>query len=334
MSAATVDPHDNASSKDGAVAQYWSSYCELAGLPPQTPYQAWYFGNSAAMAHELVELVLRGPKRATASLAWYNDEHPDVAPIPHGYSVVTEFDGTPRAVIRTAQLDRVPFHAVDAQFAWDEGEGDRTLPDWRDGHLRYFTPWMQSLGRTFTEDMAVDLERFELLYPFEAALNPVDCGPRVVPGYLPGLYGRLLELHGTYYTAYGFGSRFEAALAPDMGAFAARFDPARDGLWAAADKGSIHGAIAIDGSEAPGLGHLRWFLLDDALRGQGVGQRMLDRALAFCRDRGQRQVYLTTFAELHAAAHLYATRGFKLVAERETRHWRPAMREQRYELQL
>ena len=61
---------------------------------------------------------------------------------------------------------------------------------------------------------------------------------------------------------------------------------------------------------------------------------MLDRALAFCRDRGQQQVYLTTFAELHAAAHLYRTRGFQLVSERDTQHWRLGMREQRYELHL
>ncbi len=61
---------------------------------------------------------------------------------------------------------------------------------------------------------------------------------------------------------------------------------------------------------------------------------MLDRALAFCRDSGQRQVYLTTFAELHAAAHLYRSRGFKLVAERENAALAPGMREQRYELQL
>ena len=96
----------------------------------------------------------------------------------------------------------------------------------------------------------------------------------------------------------------------------------------------MHDALGSDGSEAPGLAHLRWFLLDDALRGTGVGQRMLDRALAFCRDRGMRQVYLTTFADLHAAAHLYRSRGFALVGERETRHWRLGMREQRYELQL
>ena len=333
-SAAPDAAGDNAVRKDGAVAAYWANYCELAGLPPQTPYQAWHFGNSARMAHELAELVLRGPKRATASLAWYNDAHPDVAPVPHGYSVITEVDGTPRAVLRTVQIDRRPFHAVDAQFAWDEGEGDRTLPDWRDGHLAYFGPWMATLGKRFADDMEVDLERFELLYPFDAAMHPVHCGPRIVPGYLPGVYGRMLELHGSYYTAYGFGSRFEAALAHDMGAFAARFDVARDGLWVATDKGCIHGAVAIDGSESPGLAHLRWFLLDDTLRGQGVGQRMLDRALAFCRDTGQRQVYLTTFAELHAAAHLYRSRGFELVGERDTRHWRPGMREQRYELQL
>jgi uncharacterized protein YhfF/GNAT superfamily N-acetyltransferase len=334
VSAAAADPNFNAVRKDGAVAKFWTAYCGLAGLPTATPCQTWYFGDTPALAHELVELVLRGPKRATAGLAWFNDEHPDVSPVPHGYSVITEFDGSPRAVVRTAQLDRLPFHAVDASFACDEGEGDRTLADWRDGHQRYFTRWMESIGRRFNEDMEVDLERFELLYPFDLALNPVDCGPRIVPGYLPGAFGTLLALHGSYYTAYGFGSPFEASLAREMGAFAARFDPGRDGLWVAVDRGAIHGAIAIDGSEAPGLGHLRWFLLDDSLRGKGLGQRMLDRALRFCRDAGERRVYLTTFAELLPAAHLYRSRGFRLVGERDTCHWGRKMREQRHELEL
>jgi len=56
-------------------------------------------------------------------------------------------------------------HAVDAHFAWDEGEGDRTLADWIDGHRRYFARECARLGRIFREDIPVMLERFELLYP-------------------------------------------------------------------------------------------------------------------------------------------------------------------------
>jgi uncharacterized protein YhfF len=79
--------------------------------------------------------------------------------------VVTEFDGTPRAVIRTAWLDTRPFQAVDAQFAWDEGEGDRTPAHRMDGQRRHFTRECARLGRVFGADTPVTPERLELLYP-------------------------------------------------------------------------------------------------------------------------------------------------------------------------
>ena len=64
---------ENLVPKAGAVSAFWETFCRAAGVPPHTPYQAWYFGDSPAMAHELVELVLNGPKRATASSGWMND---------------------------------------------------------------------------------------------------------------------------------------------------------------------------------------------------------------------------------------------------------------------
>ena len=160
---------------------FWAGYCRRTGLPPTTPFQAWSFGDSAELGHELVELVLHGPKRATAGLVEYLSLHPEEAPVADGYSVVTEFDGTPRCVIRMVWLDARPLRDVDAQFAWDEGEGDRTLADWMDGHRRYFSRVCPGLGIDFSDETRVQLERFELLYPFEAALDPVDCGPRIVP---------------------------------------------------------------------------------------------------------------------------------------------------------
>lgn len=155
---------DNTVPQDVRVATFWADFCCQASVDPATPYQAWYFGNSTEMARALAELVIHGPKRATAMLGWVADQYPHAAPVPGGYSVVTEYDGTPRCVIRTTQLETRAFRDVDAQFAWDEGEGDRTLPDWKEGHWRYFTQECAQLGRPMTEDVPVVLERFELLY--------------------------------------------------------------------------------------------------------------------------------------------------------------------------
>jgi len=317
--------------RDARIAEFWAEYCCRAGLPAATPCQAWPFGDSPELAHELVELVLRGPKRATAALVAYLERNPHDAAMADGYSVVTEFDGTARCVIRTAWLDRRALREVDAQFAWDEGEGDRTLADWMAGHRRFFSRECARLGIAFSDNLPVQLERFELLYPFEAALHPVDCGPRIVPGYLPGAIGAIAALHAAFYAReHGFGIFFEAKVAADCAEFCARFDPARDGLWLLVDAGRILGSIAIDGAGAGGA-HLRWFISADEVRGRGLGGRMLEAAMAFCRRAGHGGVYLTTFAGLDAARALYEKQGFRLVSEAQGETWGTTVREQRFE---
>jgi uncharacterized protein YhfF/GNAT superfamily N-acetyltransferase len=329
MAAASPPPSVLRSSE--AIAAFWARYCLAAGVPEATPHQAWPFGDSPQLAHNLAELVLHGPKRATAGLVEWSALHPEDAPVADGYSIVTEFDGTPRCVIRTVWLRQCALRDVDAQFAWDEGEGDRTLPDWLDGHRRYFTRICPSLGIAFSDDLRVQLERFELMYPFAAALNPVDCGPRIVPGYLPGAVGAIAALHGAYYAReHGFGIRFEAKVAAECAAFCARVDPSRDGLWLLADRGRILGSIAIDGRSADEA-QLRWFIVGDELRGRGFGRRLLDAALGFCRRAGYRRVGLSTFAGLDAARALYERNGLRLAREADGDTWGKTVREQRFE---
>jgi uncharacterized protein YhfF/GNAT superfamily N-acetyltransferase len=303
-----VEPSDNSVPKDSRIERFWGAFCAGVRLPVDTPYQAWYFGDTPALAHELVELVLHGPKRATAGLSALNDALPLVKPVADGYSVVTEFDGNPRAVIRTTGLDRRPFRDVDAAFAWDEGEGDRTLEDWKDGHRRFFSRELGAAGSTFDEDMAVDLERFELLYPFDAALNPVDCGPRIVPACLPGGLLESAELQIDYYARrHGFSPAFASERRRDIAAFLDAHDGSRDGVWLLVDRGHVRGSIVIDGrGDVP---ELRWYIVDEALVGQGWGRRLLAAAMDWCRRRHAR-VVLHTFSALVGARRLYEAFGF------------------------
>jgi len=150
-------------------------------------------------------------------------------------------------------------------------------------------------------------------------------------GYAPGCIGRVAQLHAEYYaSSSGFGVRFEAKVAQDLAQFCAAFDAGRDGLWLVRDA-QIEGSIAIDGSRAAEEGaHLRWFITSDALRGQGVGKRLLQRALAFADTQGYPSVYLWTFAGLDAARHLYESHGFRLVQQSPGATWGTAVQEQRF----
>jgi uncharacterized protein YhfF len=72
--------------------------------------------------------------------------------------VMLDGAGRPRAVIETVELTQRRFGEVDAAFAWDEGEDDRSLDSWRRAHAAYFTRRGQ-----FAPDMLLWCERFRLV---------------------------------------------------------------------------------------------------------------------------------------------------------------------------
>jgi len=148
-----------------AALEYWTAFLDTQPqIRKDTPYQVWYFGNTPEMAFELAQLVTAGKKIATASLMAVNQMRPDTAPIPDGYSVVTDFHGAPMCVIQTSEIGYLPFNRVDARFAFDEGEGDQSLEYWRSVHQRYYAQEAAELGLDFDEQSLVCCERFKLLY--------------------------------------------------------------------------------------------------------------------------------------------------------------------------
>ncbi|MEY4750673.1 MAG: hypothetical protein RIQ60_2887 [Pseudomonadota bacterium] len=159
----------------------------------------------------------------------------------------------------------------------------------------------------------------------------------VTLGYTPGCIGRIAELHATYYArTAGFGLAFEARVARELSAFCERYDPARDGLWLVRQDGDgrIEGSIAIDGlhgHDDDAGAHLRWFIVADALRGQGVGRALLQAAIDFVDARGYGRTVLDTFEGLDAARHLYEAAGFRLVAQSPGAQWGQVVNEQRFE---
>jgi len=151
--------------KNEKAALFWRKFCQENEIDPENPHQVWFFGNDQEMAIELAHLVISGKKKATASLVTVNQMKPEIAPIIDGYSVVTDFAGEPLCVIRTIEIRHLPFEEVDGEFAFDEGEGDQTLEDWRDGHWRYFTREAAELGIEFNQQSLICCERFRLLFP-------------------------------------------------------------------------------------------------------------------------------------------------------------------------
>jgi len=150
----------------GSVEAMWRAFRlarpELANA--QTPYSAWHFCDNQADADALAELVVNGRKRATASALWLYETEDDLVPQVGDLSVVTDWAGRARCVIRTTAVGIVAFEDVSEEFAATEGEGDGSLAYWRDAHAAAFSRELSLIGRALAPDMPVVCERFEVVF--------------------------------------------------------------------------------------------------------------------------------------------------------------------------
>jgi uncharacterized protein YhfF len=149
------------SASSPAVEAFWRSFADPTGI--DAPYEAWAFGgdDTPELATELGLLVRDGPKRATTARLDSYEAEGEPFPQVGAYSVILDGAGHPVCIIRTTQVDTKPFGEVDEEFAWVEGEGDRSLAYWREAHEGFFA----AEGTPITDEDLVVLERFELVWP-------------------------------------------------------------------------------------------------------------------------------------------------------------------------
>jgi len=119
--------------------------------------RSFAFGDGPELADKLLDLVMKGAKTATCS----TEDEPNTS-TPGERWIVLDGRGQARCVIESTEVTYRRYNEVDAAFACDEGEGDRSLAYWRSAHRNYF-------GRQgkFSEDMMLMCERFRLVEVFE-----------------------------------------------------------------------------------------------------------------------------------------------------------------------
>ena len=130
----------------------------------RTAYSAWHFCDNESDANELADLVLAGTKRATAGLLSSYEAEDEAVPRVGDLSVITDWEGRARCVIRTTSVEVVPFEAVTPEFAAIEGEGDGSLEYWRRAHRAAFTRELADSGRTLGPESPVVCECFEVVF--------------------------------------------------------------------------------------------------------------------------------------------------------------------------
>jgi uncharacterized protein YhfF len=140
-----------------AAAAFWT----LSGRTGD--YTVERFGDHAALADSLLDLVLSGRKRATSSLV--GDLGAEPLPRIGVHWIVCDSTGAPRAILRTTELRLGSFLSVTESFAFDEGEDDRSRESWMTEHRRF---WKRAVDDWSGEEEVL-FERFRVVYPPESA---------------------------------------------------------------------------------------------------------------------------------------------------------------------
>ena len=124
--------------------------------------EKWHFELTEGACNYLLDLVLKGQKKATASsVLGYQIEGEEISK-EGNLSVITDWDGNPRCVIKTTRVRIIPYKDITFDIAKLEGEDD-TLESWRKNHEKFFTEEGKDLGYKFSEEMEVIFEEFEVI---------------------------------------------------------------------------------------------------------------------------------------------------------------------------
>ena len=149
----------------------------------------------------------------------------------------------------------------------------------------------------------------------------------------PGDIGRVIHMHGDLYgREYNYSIQFETYVANGLCEFYENYNPQRSRVWICEHNHKMIGFLLLmDRGQAA---QLRYFLIEPAYRGIGLGSRLMKEYMDFLRECEYKKSYLWTTHELSTAASIYKRAGFQLTEEKESTSFGKPLREQRYDLIL
>ena len=148
----------------------------------------------------------------------------------------------------------------------------------------------------------------------------------------PGDLSQVALLHGRIYAKeQGFGIGFEIYVMESLVEFYRQYDPELDKVWIVESEGSMVGFLLLM-HRPNNQAQLRYFVLEEAFRGKGIGKRLVQEWMDFYREKGYKGAYLYTTSGLDSAAYLYVGMGFRKVSEKASEDFGVPLHEIRYEL--
>lgn len=149
-----------------------------------------------------------------------------------------------------------------------------------------------------------------------------------------GDIGYLTYQHCQFYSReYGFDISFDSYVAGAMIKFIEKYQKDKERLWVVEQYNRIMGSIAIVHVDDT-VAQLRWFLLEPEVHGKGIGKKLINDAVQFCREKKYKKVFLWTCKDLVTARRLYEREGFVLAKTENHQIWGQNLDEELWELEL
>ncbi|MEH7453920.1 bifunctional helix-turn-helix transcriptional regulator/GNAT family N-acetyltransferase [Gottfriedia acidiceleris] len=174
---------------------------------------------------------------------------------------------------------------------------------------------IQSLSTPEVKELVKSMETIESIF----SLNQAPIPEISIRPFKPGDVGYVAYIHGKIYsTTYQFGRVFEYYVMKGLSEFL--LNPNEGELWVAEVNGEIVGSIAITKANES-VAQLRWFVLDEKYQGLGIGKKLIETALNFCKENQFAHVFLWTVSTLETARYLYKKYNFTLTEEKPNFEW-------------
>ena len=146
---------------------YLEKYLSSLNESERQKYQSFssdYFCADEYNANLCAELIRIGQKRATCSLSYWYESGEEPKPTVGHLQVVVDWQGQPVCIIEIISVETCKYNEVTAEFAYAEGEGDRSLEWWRKAHWDFFAKEAEVLDIDPDVNMMLLLERFHVVY--------------------------------------------------------------------------------------------------------------------------------------------------------------------------
>ena len=151
--------------KNTSAKRLWGDYLDhhleyaFAGEPRIGP-----LGVTREQAEKNLQQVLRGSKRSVTHSLLGLQFRKEPLPRIGDFTILTDWEGEARCIVRTVAVHLKPFFSITASFAKMEGEGDGSLEGWKKAHWDLFSEELEAYGKKPHESMIVVCEVFDKVY--------------------------------------------------------------------------------------------------------------------------------------------------------------------------